>query len=151
MEVATKVSHTFSVSLKWNNDINGAIIRSGKRAPIIIASPPEFGGTDKEWSPEHFLAASVSSCYATTFHYFAKLMKIKVSSFQIEISMDVEKEGAQAFTATNYVLQPRIAFIGNPEQNVIDNLLSKAKRYCIISNSVKGEVLIEPKIEFVNE
>jgi organic hydroperoxide reductase OsmC/OhrA len=150
MEVATKVHHTFSVSLKWDNSVNGAIVSSGKRTPIVITSPPEFGGKDTEWSPEHLLALSISSCYATTFHYFVKLMKVKVKSFQIEMSMEVEKEGAQPFAATRYILQPHIEFTDNPGQNLIDSLLSKAKRYCIISNSVKGEVFVEPKIEFVN-
>ena len=148
MQTAAKVIHPFNASLKWNEEAHIGIINSGRRAQIVFTTPPEFGGSQTEWSPEHLLAASISSCYTTTFCHFIKLMKVKVNSFQLDITMDVEKDGAEPFTVTRYVLHPRIEFAGNPGQNVIDNLLSRAKRYCIISNSVKGEVIVEPEIKF---
>ena len=148
MQVATKVSHTFSASLKWNEEAHIGVINSGRRGQIVFTTPPEFGGSQTEWSPEHLLAASLSSCYATTFCYFIKLLKVKVNSFAMDVTMDVEKEGNEPFTATRFILRPKIEFTGNPGRAVIDNLLSKAKRYCIISNSVKGEVVVEPEITF---
>jgi len=147
MEVATKVSHTFSVSLKWDNAVNGAVVRSGKRTPLVVASPPEFGGTDTAWSPEHLLAASVSSCYSTTFFYFAKLFKVKVRSFSVEVEMEIEKGDKGPFVAHRFILRPKIKLAGATEQSVIDTLLEKTIQYCIISNSVKGEEIVEATIE----
>jgi organic hydroperoxide reductase OsmC/OhrA len=148
MQVATKVQHTFSVSLEWDIDARRGIVHSGKRKPIVIASPPEFGGTDEVWSPEHLLAASLVSCYTTTFFYFAKLMKVKVETFSVNVEMEIEKEDRGPFTATRFIVHPHIKFAERIEQCVIDNLLEKTKRYCIITNSVKGHEIVEPSIEF---
>jgi organic hydroperoxide reductase OsmC/OhrA len=150
MEVLTKVSHTFTVSTKWNEDSHIGIINSERRAPIVFTTPPEFGGTNTEWSPEHLLAASLSSCYATTFFYFVKLFKIQVQNFSISTSMDLEKDHGGPFVATRFTLHPHIEFVGTLSQSGVDNLLAKAKKYCIISSSVKGEVIVEPEIKFVN-
>jgi organic hydroperoxide reductase OsmC/OhrA len=147
MQTLTKIRHSFNASLNWSEESYKGIIHSGERKQIVFSSPPEFGGTETEWSPEHLLAASISSCYATTFHHFAKLMKIKVSRFEINIIIDFEKEGIAPFSVTRYMIHPNIGFAGNPGQDVIDILLSKAKRYCIISNSIKAEGLVQPKIE----
>jgi organic hydroperoxide reductase OsmC/OhrA len=147
MQVATKVQHTFSVALEWDNDSHAGIVHSGKRNPIVVASPPEFGGTDKLWSPEHLMAAALVSCYTTTFFYFAKLLKVNVESFSVNVEMEIEKEDKGPFTATRFIVQPRIKFEEKPEQSVIDNLLEKTKKYCIITNSVKGAEVVIPLIE----
>jgi organic hydroperoxide reductase OsmC/OhrA len=146
MEVATKVGHQYSVSLKWDNESQNGVAIAGKRMPILFAPPPEFGGTDKLWSPEHLLAASLSSCYATTFFYFSKLLKVDVRSFHLEVIMEVEKDVTGIFTATRFTLRPHIEFGIKQGQAMINNLLSKAKRYCIISNSVKGEIVVLPEM-----
>ena len=146
MEVATKVKHEFAVSLKWDEEAHNGIARSGNKMPVLFSAPIEFGGTDVVWSPEHLLAASLSSCYTTTFFYFARLLKVDVKSFNLDVKMDIEKEGSGPFSATKFTLRPHIVFNTLPVQAVIDNLLSKAKRYCIISNSVKGEIVVEPEV-----
>jgi organic hydroperoxide reductase OsmC/OhrA len=55
------------VSIEW---IDGKHVRAhvvGK-APIEIATPPEFKGEHPDvWSPEDFLVAAAASCFAVTF------------------------------------------------------------------------------------
>jgi organic hydroperoxide reductase OsmC/OhrA len=146
MEAPTKVSHTFSVSIKKESTLGGGILSSGKRSPFVVASPPEFGGTDTDWSPEHLLAASIASCYSNTFFYFAKLLKIKVHSLNVDAEMEVEKEDKGPFTATRFILHPEIKLAEPSSKETIDALLEKTKKYCIISNSVKGEIIVQPNI-----
>jgi organic hydroperoxide reductase OsmC/OhrA len=147
MEVATKVQHIFSVSV--NREVNKCdnIVSSGQRAPLTITPPPEFGGKDLEWSPEHLLAAAVASCYSNTFFHFARLLKIKIENFSVKIEMEVEKEEKDPFTASRFILYPRIIFAETVHQSMIDNLLEKTKKYCIISNSVKGKVIVRADIK----
>ncbi len=149
MEVATKIKHEFAVSLKWEEESHNGIVRTGNCMPVLFSAPIEFGGTDVAWSPEHLLAASLSSCYTTTFFYFAKLLKVDIRSFHLNVNMEIEKEGAGPFAATKFILYPHIVFGALPLQAIIDNLLSKAKRYCIISNSVKGVIVVEPDMTTV--
>jgi len=144
MEVTTQV-HKFDVSLKWDYETDSGIARAGNRMPLLFGPPPEFGGTELTWSPEHLLAASVASCYVTTFMSLAKRMKVTVTDFRISCKVEFEKKG-NGFEATRYILRPLVEFQGNPGAEVLSNLLEKAKKYCFISNSVKGEIVIEPNI-----
>lgn len=147
MEVQTKISHTFEVDLKWNIEQKNGTVHSPNKEPFTFGAPPEFNGTDTVWSPEHLLAVSLSSCYVTTFMYFSRLLKIDVRDLKVHAHVEVEKEGAAMFEAKRFILHPVIEFSGNPDVKTVDNLLSKAKRYCIISNSVKGEIVVEPSIK----
>ena len=144
MEVTTQV-HKFDVSLKWDSETDSGLARAGNRMPLLFGSPPEFGGTDLTWSPEHLLAASIASCYITTFMSFAKRMKVTVTDFNISCNSEFEKR-RNGFEATRFILHPIVELHGNPEQQILDNLFEKTKKYCFISNSVKGEIIVEPKI-----
>ncbi len=148
MSTLEKISHTFDVNLVWDIDQDQALLRAGNRMPILVAAPAEFNGNDSVWSPEHLILASISSCYVTTFMYFAKLLKVKVRNLKVSGKVEVEKEGKGMFEAKTFILNPVIDFHNDPGTHIIENLLDKAKRYCIISNSVKGEVIVEPSIRY---
>ena len=145
MEVTTLV-HKFDVALKWDYETDNGIARAGNRMPLLFGAPPEFGGTELTWSPEHLLAASVASCYVTTFMSFAKRMKVTITDFRISCKVEFTKGEEGGFEATRYVLRPLVELHGNPEQQILDSLFEKAKKYCFISNSVKGEIIIEPNV-----
>src|SRR5688572_5492754 len=74
METVTSV-HIYNVNMKWDPETGTGLGRSGNRMPLVFGPPPEFGGTEATWSPEHLLAAAVSSCYTNTFLHFARLLK----------------------------------------------------------------------------
>ena len=144
MEVSAQV-HTYEVSLKWDHETDNGILRSGNKMPLLFGTPPEFGGSENNWSPEHLLAASVSSCYTTTFLHFAKLLKISIVSFRITARAEFEKKEV-GFEAVRYILRPVVELHGNPGQHVLDNLFAKVKKYCFVSNSVKGEIEVDPTV-----
>jgi len=144
MEVAEKV-HTFNVSLKWDYETNSGLARSESRMPLLFGPPPEFGGAEMNWSPEHLITASLAGCYMNTFIHFAKLLKVTITNIRVTAKAEFEKK-QHGFEATRYIIRPVVEFHNTPGQYVIDNLFQKAKKYCIISNSVKGEVCVEPNV-----
>jgi len=132
--------------MKWNIEAGNGMMTSGTRIPVMFAPPAEFGGTDKVWSPEQLLASAVASCYMTTFLHFADMLKIKIKELDVDVKMEIEKQDKMGFKATKYFVRPRIAFATSQSEQAIENLLSKAKRYCIVSNSVCGDIRVEPVI-----
>ena len=138
--------HSFNAALKWNVDTGNGTMTSGTRMPVFFAPPVEFGGTDKVWSPEQLLASAVATCYMTTFLHFAEMLKIKISAFDVDVKMEIEKKDKSGFKATKYLVRPKISFDIHQSEDAIQNLLSKAKRYCIVSNSVNGDIVVEPVI-----
>jgi len=147
MEPITKPCvHSFNAALKWNMETGNGTMTSGTRMPVFFAPPVEFGGTDKVWSPEQLLASAVATCYMTTFLHFAELLKVKISAFDVDVKMEIEKLDKSGFKVTKYLVRPKISFDMHQSTETIENLLSKAKRYCIVSNSVKGDISVEPVI-----
>lgn len=146
MNTIEKITHTYDVNLTWDGEQEQALLRAGNRMPILVSAPPEFHGSDTVWSPEHLILASLTSCYVTTFMYFAKLLKVKVRDLKVSSKVEIEKEGKGMFEAKKFILHPSIDFVNDPGSHIVENLLDKAKRYCIVSNSVKAEVIVEPSI-----
>ncbi len=146
METKPQV-HKFDVSLNWEIEVGKGNAMSGSRPSFEFGPPPEFGGKENTWSPEHLLAASLATCYTTTLMHFAKLLKISVLKFDISCQAEFTKKES-GFEATNYYLTPVVVFENHLSQIQIDSLLTKAKKYCFISNSVKGEVIVNPDIRF---
>ncbi|HRH65109.1 MAG TPA: OsmC family protein [Bacteroidia bacterium] len=146
MTVETKVRNTYKVSLDWDKNYDSATLHAGVRSPLMIGPPPEFNGSDSIWSPEHLLISALSSCYTTTFMYFARLLKAPVKSLHVDAIVEFEKESNEPYEAKRYILHPTIEFANNPGEHIIENLLAKARKYCIISRSVKGEVIIEASV-----
>ena len=146
MTTIEKITHTYDVNLAWDAEQEQALLRAGNRMPILVSAPPEFHGSDAVWSPEHLILASLTSCYVTTLVYFAKLLKVKFRDLKVSSKVEIEKEGKGMFEAKTFILNPSIDFMNDPGAHIIENLLDKAKRYCIVSNSVKGNVIVEPTI-----
>ena len=147
MEVINRpVTHTYSATLNWDKEHNYGILSSGTRMPVLFAPPVEFGGTDTVWSPEQMLASSVATCYMTTLLHFAKILKVRIDDIHVNVKMEIEKQQGVGFVATRFQLHPVIKFHSGIDSHVTDDLLSKAKRYCIVSNSVKGEIEVHPEV-----
>ena len=147
-EAVKATSHTFDVALQWDKISQSGVIRTGNRMPVLFGAHQEINGTDTVWSPEHLLVASISSCYLTTFNYFAQLLRVELKDIRVRGEVEIEKVSGGGFWAKAYRIYPEIEFPNTPDPHVVDNLLSKAKRYCIVSNSVKGEVIVEPQIRY---
>src|SRR5438128_9174233 len=114
MEVLS-LTHVYDVSLNWNANAYDGTVQSGSRFPLHFGPPPEFGGPENLWSPEHLLAASVATCYTTTFMHFAKLLNVKVSRFTITCVTEFKKQTI-GFEATHYLLRPVAELKNDPGQ-----------------------------------
>lgn len=58
------------------------VVRAPHRPEIAAGPPPEFGGSDQWWSPEHFLVAAASSCYVATFEAAARSMDLPIGALR---------------------------------------------------------------------
>ena len=69
--------HFYQVDLKWKNGRVGEVSSPDLSTTIECATPPEFeGGVPNVWSPEHFYAAAINSCFMTTFLAIAEKSKL---------------------------------------------------------------------------
>ena len=110
-----------------------------------VASPPEFKGEEGVWSPEDLLVAAVNACTFTTFAAFAERKQLPVVLYKSEA------EGFLEFTDNGYqftkiIVRPEIVVESSKYIGETEKMLEDAHKKCLISNSIKGETIVEPKI-----
>lgn len=114
--------------------------------PIEVATPPPFsGGVEGVWSPEHLFVASVSSCFMTTFLAVAENSKLEFSRFSCRATGEIDK-GKNRYLINRIILAPRVAIPDYNHREKAGRVLEKAKAACLISNSIKTEIVFRPDI-----
>jgi hypothetical protein len=52
----------FETKLNWLSEDRGIMYAHASSGPIYTTAPAAFGGSGKEWSPEHLLLSAIISC-----------------------------------------------------------------------------------------
>ena len=58
-----------------------AVIHAGARPAVAVGPPPEFGGDEGRWSPEHLLLSALNACLMATFDAAAHARGLRVDSY----------------------------------------------------------------------
>ena len=143
MEVRSKV-YIYHTSIKWTEQRKGVISCAGK-SDIQVATPPEFKGHEGIWSPEDLFVASANICLMTTFLAVAERAGLAFSSYESAAEGKLELvDGKFQFTAIT--LKPSITLRTSTDAAKAKELIEKAEANCLISNSMKARVGLEPTI-----
>jgi len=138
--------HTYQVNLKWKEGRIGEISSPKLEQTIECATPPEFAnGVPNIWSPEHFYAAAINSCFMTTFLAIAESSRIEFESFQCETEITLEVVDKK-FMITKAKIQPKVILKDSDKKDRMSRVLDKTKEHCLVTNSMKTEVTLVPEI-----
>ncbi len=141
--------HYYNVNVSWRQDRKGLMCSpelSNNTDCIEVATPPEFPkGMPGIWSPEHLFTAAVNSCLMTTFLAIAENSKLEFQSFQCSSKgkLDVVDGKMQM---TEVLLIPKVTVNNEADREKALKVLKKAEANCLITNSVKARVVMEPVI-----
>ena len=108
--------YTYHTSVNRTEQRKGVISCAGK-PDIQVATPPEFKGHEDIWSPEDLFVTSANICLMTTFLAVAE--RAGLATITLATSSDAAKT---------------------------KELIEKAEANCLISNSMKVRVNLEPTI-----
>jgi len=122
----------------------GAIEVPGSAAPENIpATAAGAPGVD----PEQAFIAAISACHMLWFLHLACNRKLKVMRYRDEAVGVLEKGADGKEAITRVTLRPMVSFEGTPPgPEQFAELHEKAHQRCFIANSVKSEVVIEPRL-----
>lgn len=141
MEQKSKV-YLYQTSVKWTEQRKGMISCVGK-PEVQVATPPEFKGHEGIWSPEDLYVASANVCLMTTFLAVAERAGLAFTSYESTAEGRLELvEGKFQFTAIT--IRPTITLKTGGDVTTAKGLIEKAERNCLISNSMKATVTLEP-------
>jgi len=132
--------HAYDLLLSWKEGPTGTL-SAPPRPAISVGKPPQFGGTDAWWSPEHLLLASAASCLMATYLTMAEKQKLKILRYRCEASGNVDKTD-EGFRFVSVLLTTSVESTG-ADQEKAERLLETAKKYCLISNSLKAPVSLD--------
>ena len=139
-------THFYNVDVKWKSDRKGEISSSEISQKLEVATPPQFPkGMENIWSPEHLFTAAVSSCLMTTFLAIAENSKLDFLNFECKSKGKLEQVEGK-FLMTEIILEPIVTIKNESEREKALKVLEKSEINCLISNSIKSEIVMIPKI-----
>lgn len=143
MDVRSKV-YLYQTTVRWTEQRKGVISCAGK-PEVEVATPPEFKGHEGIWSPEDLFVASANVCLMTTFLAVAERAGLAFLAYESEAEGRLESvEGKFQFTAIT--IKPTITVESDADTGKAKELIEKAEANCLISNSMKATVTLEPVI-----
>ncbi len=135
----------FETALNWLNDDRGVVHAHHVNGTIHVATPEAFGGSGKDWSPEHLLLGAVVSCYMSTFVFFAKKMKILYRHMECRATGKVELvNGKYQFIKLNVF--PTVYIDNDAARTAVDAALVKTQQHCIVSNSISAPIAYHSEV-----
>lgn len=130
---------------RYTVQLSGGELLAPPRAPIAAGPPPQFGGTDRVWSPEELLVAAALECLWTTFDAYARREALEVRDWSGTGIATLDR-GPSGPAFSSIVLTVELAVAQGNEARA-HRLLLSAERHCIISNALRSPVTVEARVK----
>jgi len=137
----------YHVTGRWADRRRGTVDAEGVNTSISFSAPPEFQGETGFWTPEHFFAAAIASCFVTTFKAIADFSKFEYLGLEVNVEATLEK-GEGGYSVSKAAVQPLLTIAPGTDQERGMRLLEKAERACLISRSIRTQIELRPSISF---
>ena len=136
--------HSYSVTA--SGQASGLVsVGSPGLAELPTAPPPQFDGPGDQWSPETLLCAAVADCFMLTFRALARAARLEWLQLECRVEGTLERvERVAQFTRFATFATLTIAATTDAEQ--ARKLLGQAEHSCLISNSLRGERVLDARV-----
>ena len=134
----------YNVNIKLTGKGKG-IIKASDKPDIELSAPVEFGGSKGLWTPEDLFVASVNACLMTTFSHYAGKKDFKFVGFESSAEGILELVEMQ-YIFVEIIVKPKILVSKSEDIKVAEKILNISQKVCIISNSIKPKLILEPEI-----
>lgn len=135
---------TYWTEVAWKGEHWGHLtLGNGPQMPF--SAPPDAHGHEGVLTPEDAFVASANTCVMMMFLWACERFKIDLVSYdcRVEGTKLIELDRTEIFTHLRFY--PTIVVRNNDEKRV-RRALESAQKYSLVANSVKSEIIIEPKI-----
>lgn len=144
----------YDTTVTWKGDHWGHIAM-GNGPEMDFSAPPDAQGHAGVLTPEDAFVAAVNSCIMMMFIWATERFKLNLLSYECraEGTKLIELDRTEIFTELRLWPQIRVGASGEDLTMVearIQRALRAARKYSLVANSVKSELVIEPTIEIEN-
>jgi organic hydroperoxide reductase OsmC/OhrA len=146
----TAVYHT---TVKWKGEHWGHIVM-GNGPEMDFSAPPDAQGHAGVLTPEDAFVAAANTCIMMMFIWATERFKLKLLSYECraEGTKLIELDRTEIFTHLRFWPVIRLQAAEEKVEVVKARALralQSARKYSLVANSVKSEILIEPQFEIV--
>jgi organic hydroperoxide reductase OsmC/OhrA len=146
----TQLPLFYENTVAWTGEKKGKV--SGANLPSLeVATPPDFGGHEGYWSPEQCFVAAVNACVMSTFVAIAQFSKLSFERYEAEATGKLDKPEGQVMQFTEITIRLRLVVTHARDLERAGRLLEKAEKQCLVSNSIKTVVHLEPQVTAVGD
>lgn len=140
----------YSITVAWDaasaSDHYRWILDNGAE---VVGTPPQDAGEPARFvDPEEGFVGSLSSCHLLSFLTAAAKAGFQVTHYEDDAVGILDKNEQGRIAVTRVLLQPMVTFGGDrkPTIDELRQLHEKANRDCFIANSVKTQIIVEPRV-----
>jgi organic hydroperoxide reductase OsmC/OhrA len=136
--------HHYPVTATVSANSNVRLTTPGTAA-IKSAGPLQFGGPGDLWSPEALLSAAVADCFVLSFRAIARAARFEWTSLDCDVNGTLDKiDGQTRFT--EFAVLARLTVPRGSGREKAEKLLAKAKKTCLITNSLNASSHLDVEI-----
>lgn len=142
-------ARTYNVNVTWMDGRVGNAEAFNVSVPVFFSAPPEFGGPEGFWTPEHLLVLAANSCLMSTMLALAEHNGLTLVGYRADAEGKLEKIPGQGYRFTEIVIRPLVTLQSDDDLALAEKLLAKAEKLCIVANALSVPVRVDARIEVV--
>jgi len=144
------VYHTI---VNWKGEHWGSV-QMGNGPQMDFSAPPDAQGHSGVLTPEDAFVAAGNTCIMMMFIWACERFKLHLLSYECRAEGEklVELDRTETFTQLRFWPKIRVASDGEAVivlESRIQRALAAARKYSLVANSVKSEIVIYPEIEII--
>jgi organic hydroperoxide reductase OsmC/OhrA len=144
---------TYHTMVQWKGEHWGRI-QMGNGPEMDFSAPPDAHGHAGVLTPEDAFVAAVNTCVMMMFIWATERFKLDLVSYDCgaEGTKLIELDRTEIFTRV--ALHPRIVVRAGATElestrKRVQRALESTVKYSLVANSIKSEIVIDPKIEII--
>ncbi len=138
-------TYLYSVSVHLKGRKRG-FLKEENLPEIEFSAPPEFGGEEGVWTPEHLFVSSICSCFFMTFVSVAEVMKLEIKDLKCVAQGKLEEKEGFKKEFVEIILKPFVTIPSETLKNKVLRAIKIAEENCLVARSIKAELKVEHEI-----
>lgn len=141
--------HRYSVAAT-GSAVGDVTLKAAGLPALPSASPIPFDGPGDRWSPEALLVAAVGDCLILTFRAVARASGLAWTSLECDVTGTLDRID-RTTRFVGFEVRARLHVPRGTDPGRARQVLEKAERSCLISNSLNGAIHLIPTIDVAAE
>jgi organic hydroperoxide reductase OsmC/OhrA len=147
---------TYTTTVQWKGDHWGHIVM-GNGPQMMFSAPPDAYGHEGVLTPEDAFVAAANTCVMMMFLWAVERFKIDLVSFTCRSDgvKKIEVDRTELFTHLHFYPEITVRAAAGEDaaaaEKRIHRALAAAQKYSLVANSVKSEIVVEPRITVIGD